>query len=566
VCATSFVPPGNPAWAPLAALAPLAFGDYGDWPAALLSSERQALLWFLFLEDVVAPDTLEEEHDFDRLLAPALDPLIHRLGDSPAPVVVAWSGWRAESLVRQARAPTSWRALIRRLEQALYDIAARHPALHLLSLDEAFAGVGLEAAFDSRNFYAAHCRLSHKGLRRAAESATAIFGRMGEAARKVLVLDCDNTLWGGVVGEVGIEGLTLGGDGSGKAFTDFQHSVRRLARQGVLLALASKNNEDEVWRVFDTHPGMALGRGDIVAWRIDWCEKSDNLVALAADLDLGLDSFAFWDDNPLEREKMRLARPEVATIEMPDDVTAWPALLDRLDLFARFSVTSEDRRKSEQYKSRAVFIGEIRAVVDEASFLRSIAMQPVLLPVASPTLARAEQLCAKTNQWNLRTARHDAAALAALSQQCGDACFLMGLSDRFGDHGIVGLAIARPGNEGVAFLDTMLMSCRVLGRHVEAFMLGALVERLRRAGARHLLAEFRPSGRNAVAEGFLAAHGFAPLAAGDLTAGTAGRVAAAAGCTGTLFIADLDRIVIPHLELFDHDTAEPRRAAAAAVS
>lgn len=568
VCATSFALPGNKAWGELAAIAPLAFGDYGDWPTALRTSDQQPLLWLMFVEDVVPPDAVMATDDpsLDTLLAPILDELSRRLSVATAPTVIAWSTWRAENEIREARFPLAWRLLARRLEDQLYRLAADHSALYLVALDRAFADQGLSTAFDTRNFYAARCRLSREGLGRVAGAAAAIFRRIGQAAKKVLVLDCDNTLWAGVVGEVGISGISLNTDGLGKAFHDFQKVLRRLAKEGTLLALVSKNNESEVWDIFGQHPGMVLKRSDIVAWRINWEEKSKNVAALADELDLGLDSFVFWDDNPLEREKMRLAAPEVTTLELPDDVTQWPQLAERLEFFARFVVTREDRQKSDQYRSRSAFVQERRVVADERSFLRSIAMEPLILDLNDASLSRAEQLTTKTNQYNLRTIRHSATDLIALRNLCGEATFLVQLSDRFGDHGIVGLVIGRPGAGGAAFLDTFLMSCRVLGRHLEAWMLGMVTERLRRSGCRWLLAEFRPSGRNSVAEGFLAANGFTPLTEADPSGGALMELAREMSCEGLLYFADLNNLAIPYLDVFEHVPSAPDRFTTATLS
>lgn len=568
VCATSFLLPGGPWWDSLAVHGPLEFGDYGDWPSALLSKDNQRLVWVLFLEDILPSEALADltDREVEEHVASILEPLVSRLEAVQTPVVVAWSATRNESVIREARMPSPWRRVRRHVEDALYDLATRWPALHLVALDDVFAERGMAQAFDWRNYYAARCRLSHDGLRLAAAAIGAVLLRTKHAAKKVLVLDCDNTLWGGVVGEVGISGIALGSDGAGAVFTDFQRAVKRLADQGVLLAVASKNNEADVWEVFDRHPGMVLKRSDLVAWRIDWSTKSGNLGAIADDLGLGLDSFVFWDDNPFERESMLAQSPEVTTFDVPEDVTLWPSLVDGLDLFARFQVTSEDKTKSAQYRNRRDFMNERRSTGDEKSFLRSIRLDPQFIPLAEPTLARAEQLCTKTNQFNLRTTRYSAAELTALANECGDGVFLTRLVDRFGDHGIIGFTIAR--QEGrAALLDTFLLSCRVLGRHVEACILAELASRLRRAGCRWLLGEFRSTGRNAVAADFLVDHGLKKLTDEmmpddpDLHA-----LVDQIEAPDELYIADLKTLSIPHLDLFEDLHAEPDHTVAEALS
>lgn len=551
VSSTSFLLPGNRQWSHLAQLEQLNFGEYGDWHLALLSPDSDSSLCVIFLEDVVPDHVTQFSSDFDAILLPLLQPLEMRLSRVQAPTLIAFSGWRSDSQIRNARQLSWWRQLVQRFENLLYQLAVSNPSLYLLNLDSVWASKGMATAFDTRNFYAARCRLSSQGIEQLVISSIAIFERIRNAAKKVLVLDCDNTLWGGVVGEIGAGGITLDSDGTGKAFTNFQKAVRQLSREGVLLVLASKNNEAEVWDVFESHQGMTLKRSDIVAARIDWNEKAENVISMAAELDLGLSSFVFWDDNPLEREKMRSLCPEVTTPELPVDIGQWPDLIKASNLFARFSVTSDDERKSEQYRNRAAFVSEKKCVTDEANFLRSIAMQPKLLPITEPLLPRAEQLCAKTNQYNLRTTRYAAADIAVFAGQDPELTFLVQLSDRFGDHGIIAMAIVRDIN-GVAFLDTFLMSCRVLGRHLEAWILEQIVTTLQARGVQWILAEFIPSGRNDVSKDFLSDHGFIRLNSGNHpdTEKLLGVVDTLA-LKGELYFSEINSLQIPYKDVFN---------------
>jgi FkbH-like protein len=269
---------------------------------------------------------------------------------------------------------------------------------------------------------------------------------------------------------------------------------------------------------------------------------------MAKDLDLGLESFVFLDDNPFEREKMRLALPQVTTLEPPADVTAWPGLIDGLDLFARFDATLEDAAKAEQYRSRAAFAEARRGADDETRFLAGLGMEAKSASLDATTLARAEQLVAKTNQYNLRTVRYTAAELQALAAATNAIAFLTRLKDRYGDHGAVGLTIARI-EDDTAFLDSFLMSCRVLGRHLDAWMLSRLATLLRERGVRWLFAEFRDSGRNSVAADVLTAHGFARWTGpdGDPRRRALDRLS---GIDGELYLTDLDTLNIPHVDLF----------------
>ena len=548
--------PGNSAWRSLGEAHHLDFGAFGDWPQVLADpAQDTGVVWVAFLDDVLEPEALVGA-GLDGLLATLLAPLDARLAlGTQRVVVVAWASPAAGSVIEAARVPSPSRTLAARFEAALYERAQQAPALHVLPLDQVFAKQGRDRCFDNRNYYAAHCRLSMTGLGALAGALGEILQRLTAPARKVLVLDCDNTLWGGVVGEDGVGGLTLGQDGTGSAYVDFQRAIRRIASGGTVLALASKNEESDVWSVFDTHPAMALKRQDIAAWRINWSDKADNIAALAEELGIGLDSIAFWDDNPIERETVRAALPQVLVLDCPQQVIDWPKALLECPAFARFEVTAEDRRKTALYKARAEFVTELSGRTDRVSFLRSIQLRPEARPIEPASLARAAQLCAKTNQFNLRAARHSPADLTEIAGTDGAVALLVRLADRFGDHGIVGLAIARPtADPAVAFLDTFLLSCRVLGRHLEAWLLDACARPLRERGMRYLVGEFIPRERNAMAAGFLGEHGFLPLdgfAARERDQVQTAINGLAGG--GQLYAADLKTLVIPHLEIYADD-------------
>lgn len=560
--ATSFLLPGG-MWKPLTSAHAVEFGSYGDWPMVLANPGRHhAIAWIVFLDDLISADTAETLAP-ESIVQPVLgllDGFIARNPDRPA--IIAWASPRTGSVIDFGRRQPSRRRVALHFEEELYARAARCPALHILPLDELFASAGQDRCFDNRNYYAARCRLSAIGLTRLAEALGTFIRRIEQPARKVLVLDCDNTLWGGVVGEDGVAGLSLGEDGNGAAYADFQRTIRSLAEQGTVLALASKNDERDVWEVFDKHPGMVLKRDDIAAWRINWAEKSENIVALADELGIGLDSIAFWDDNPIEREKARACVPEVLVFACPDQVIEWPKSLAESAEFARFELTAEDRRKTKLYKARAQFVTKLNRESDQSGFLRSIGLRPESLCIDAGSVARAAQLCAKTNQFNLRTVRHSGADLKRMSEDDRVVAFLTRLRDQFGDHGIVGLTIARPTAESdIALLDTFLLSCRVLGRHLEAWMLDNCARELSKRGYRKLIGEFLHSGRNDMAAAFLGEHGLASattLAPSERAAITAAVEPLARG--GELYVADLQRLNVPHLDIYADDEALARSA------
>ncbi len=254
---------------------------------------------------------------------------------------------------------------------------------------------------------------------------------------------------------------------------------------------------------------MVLRRSDIVAFRINWRDKSDNLVELADELGVALDSLVLWDDNPLERENVRARLPHVTVADIPGEVWHWPGWFESCNWFASFENTTEDFRRAEMYRLRALFRSEIAQSERKSDFLKSIQLRPTAVPVGEALVSRAAQLAIKTNQFNLRTRRYDEAAIREITREENAVSFLVHLQDKFGDHGNVGLVIARRTTDyRVAFLDTFLLSCRVLGRHLESWMLNQCIQALRAQQVDVLMAEFTPTERNHVAEAFLPEHGF----------------------------------------------------------
>lgn len=546
---TSYLPERSPVWRRLAEVGEVEVGGYGDWPAALNRvGDEAVLVWLVFLEDLLPwPLFWDEDAKVAEAINIALAALDRRLQSVRTPTIVAWLGWYGESPIRRARNRTARDQALLQFEAELRARVAKYPGLYLLALDALFAYEGMRKCLDTRNFQFSRCRLSLTGLEVLADGLKALVGRLQKPASKVLVLDCDNTLWGGVVGEVGLNGLVLGQDGLGQAYVEFQKAVKTLSTQGVVLALSSKNEATDVWRVFDQHPAMVLRRGDIVASRINWQEKAIQLEELTQDIGVGLDSLVFWDDNPIERQKVRAVLPKVFVPEPPEEVAEWPRTIMSLDALALFARTEDDTRKTAQYRARASFMAEAHRAGGGDAFLKEIGMAPSCLQLDEASLARAAQLCAKTNQFNLRLARHDEAKLAVLKSRPGTEAFLVTLSDKFGDHGICGLAVATAtAREDVAFLDTFLMSCRVLGRHLEAWMLEQLRLRLLASGRRYLVAEFIQGERNTPAAAFLSAHGMRPWQENDdfeiPTDLTPGR--------GQYYWAELQNWRIPHLEFF----------------
>jgi FkbH-like protein len=311
---------------------------------------------------------------------------------------------------------------------------------------------------------------------------------------KVIALDCDNTLWSGITGEDGPAGVTL--DAPRRALHSFMLEQRE---DGMLLCLASKNNEADVMETFEVHPEFPLQARHFTAWRLNWDSKAENLESLAEEVSLGLDSFIFMDDNPRECAEVEDAEPEVLTLALPEAAEQIPHFLDHVWAFDHPIVTEEDRQRNAYYAQTRQFGREMRGAGDLQRFMENLALQTRFAPLSGETLARASQMTQRTNQFNFTTIRRTEQELRTLA---GYECVTVDVSDRFGNYGIVGLLIWRE-PDGCLDVDTFLLSCRALGRGVEHRMLAYLAARATERGLKTLRVSIAPTAKNLPARQFM---------------------------------------------------------------
>ncbi len=330
-------------------------------------------------------------------------------------------------------------------------------------------------------------------------------------SKKCLVLDLDNTLWGGVIGDDGVNGIALGeGSAPGEAHAGLQRYARRLRDRGIILAVCSKNDHAIAEAAIQGHPEMVLRMEDFAAFRANWEDKATNLLAIAAQLNLTADSLVFVDDNPAERARIRAALPMVAVPELPDDVADYVRCIAEAGYFEAVGFTYEDRHRASQYGSNTAREMFRVAVPHLEEFLRELEMTVTFGPFAPADLARVTQLINKTNQFNTTGRRHTAEEVTAFAARAADATLQFRLSDRFGDNGLVSVMILRgdPDIRQVLEIDTWVMSCRVFGRQLEHEAMNIAVETARSRGARRLVADFVPTAKNAVIGELYAQLGF----------------------------------------------------------
>jgi FkbH-like protein len=326
---------------------------------------------------------------------------------------------------------------------------------------------------------------------------------------KCLVLDLDNTVWGGVIGDDGLEGIVLGqGSALGEAFVAFQDYARELTRRGIILAVCSKNDEANALEPFEKHPDMVLKRGDIAAFVANWSNKADNIRAIAQELNIGLDALVFIDDNPFERDLVRQELPMVAVPEVADDPTFYPQALADAGYFEGLSVTDEDRERTGQYQGNKARDALKAAVTDLPSYLRGLEMQLVWKRFDRIGLQRIVQLINKSNQFNLTTRRYTDEDVIAVMGDPDAFGLQLRLLDRFGDNGVIAIIVGRLLADRDLLIDTWLMSCRVLGRQVEPTTLNLIAQQAVRLGARRLIGEYIPTKKNAMVKDHYARLGF----------------------------------------------------------
>jgi FkbH-like protein len=389
------------------------------------------------------------------------------------------------------------------------------PTLRICDLDAVQRDAGLAASFDARQYYLYRQPFTDAFLNRAG----ALLGRMmlalKRAPKKCIVLDCDNTLWGGIIGEDGLGGIKLGDEFPGTAYRDFQKLLLYWRSQGVMLTIASKNNEADVWEVFDRHSSMVLKREHIVAWQIGWEPKSAGIPKLAQALNIGSDSMVFIDDNPAEIGYMQAARPEVQSILLPEEPAHIVQTLRALTCFDRLEITEEDRQRSDMMRAetqRAAAGSEL----SQEDFERSLELKLDFFRAGAPELDRVTQLINKTNQFNLTTVRRTVDEVRQLMDSGRYRVHGLRVADKYGEYGLTGVVIAEIlADQSRLYIDTLLLSCRVLGRGVDTALLSAIADEARAAGLKEITAAFRPTEKNAPAAAFLPNHAFQAAADGS---------------------------------------------------
>jgi FkbH-like protein len=396
---------------------------------------------------------------------------------------------------------------IRDFNDELVRIARRNSEVYIVDYAGLVSRIGAVHWYDERMYYYARAPIAQPMLWPLASEYLKYFRGLTGRTKKCLVLDLDNTLWGGVLGEEGIWGIALGPNYPGSAYVAFQEEILALQRKGVILAVASKNNAPEVDHVFASHPHMVLTKDHFTRFEVHWRPKSQSLQEISRQLNIALEHMVFVDDSPVECAEVVNALPVVTAIPLPRLPEQFVGALREEGLFDGLSFSSEDRRRRELYglKSQADELLSRSDSLEE--FYRSLLMEITFAPLQRATLARAAQLTQKTNQFNVTTVRYSEADLSVRLADSRHLMTTVQVRDRFGDNGIVGLMLALVRSEALE-IDTFLLSCRLIGRTVETAMLTWLHEHARARGIRKILGRVIPTAKNQPCRDLFHKHGF----------------------------------------------------------
>ncbi len=415
------------------------------------------------------------------------------------------------------KADCGFRTFFIELNQKLADLYEGSSQVYVVDLEAAAGKHGKLRCSDPKLYYRGSLLFSESFLPVIADEYMGYIKALKNLTRKCIVLDLDNVLWGGIIGEDGLEGIQLGNDSPGNAYKDFQRTLLGYYNRGILLAINSKNNPEDAIKAIREHPHMLLREKHFAAMKINWQNKVQNMIELAKEINIGLDSMTFIDDNPRERAQMRQSLPQIQVVDMPTSPFLYRQTLENLNDFNLLALTEEDKKRGEMYHARKKRKELRESITSLEDFLKSLETKIVIKEADEMGLPRIVRMVNKTNQFNLTTRRYTDAEIRKMNE--ADNKFLiysLQISDKLGDEGIVGAAIVRKEPE-VWILDSFLLSCRVIGRKVETAFLATLVADAKKQGVFMLVGEYIPTQKNAPVKGFYSSHGFKKLSQeGDL--------------------------------------------------
>lgn len=407
------------------------------------------------------------------------------------------------------KAKDSFLYQLRKLNLGIMNLAAAQQQLFINDIQALQTRVGRATAFDARLYLNADMMYGLDFTAQVAINTVDIIAAAQGNMKKCIVLDLDNTLWGGIIGDDGIDAIELDSLGAGKAFTDFQYWLRNLKERGIILAVCSKNTEHIAREAFEQHPSMVLRMEDIAVFMANWSPKAQNMATIRSVLNIGYDAIVFIDDDPVEREMIRQSFPEITVPDLPDDPALYVEYLQSLNLFETASYTPADIQRTRQYQEATSRLSAQQSFDSLDAFLQSLDMEASVKGADTFTIPRIAQLTQRSNQFNLRTQRYSVADIERMAADENYSIISISLKDRFGDYGLISVLILKRENTDTFFIDSWIMSCRVLKRGVEALALNEAVRAAQAIGAQKLIGEYLPTAKNAIVKDHYADLSFA---------------------------------------------------------
>lgn len=417
-----------------------------------------------------------------------------------------------------ARQPESFIFQLKKLNYLLAQAASETKNAFLVDLNQIALRMGMRQFSDTKLYYSAKIPIALNALPAVAESVVHLVQAIGGKIKKCVILDLDNTLWGGVIGDDGLEGIQIGELGVGHAYEALQHWLKDLKERGVILCVCSKNNAETAKLPFEKHPEMVLRLDDISVFVANWEDKASNIRKIQETLNIGMDSIVFLDDNPFERNLVRSVIPDITVPELPEDPAQYLEVLQQLDLFETASYSQADKDRTRQYQAEMQRVSQQSQYASYDEYLQSLDMEAVVSPFDEFQVPRIAQLTQRSNQFNLRTVRCTEEDVVRLMEDDKFLTLYFILSDKFGSHGLISLVILEKTDAETLFIYNWLMSCRVLKRGMESFILNSVIETARQNGFKRVVGEYLKTPKNAMVEHIYEDYGFTPLGNNRYTA------------------------------------------------
>jgi FkbH-like protein len=395
-----------------------------------------------------------------------------------------------------------------KLNQLLFELSTKHDSLFCLEMDNLFQKFGSENMVDEKLKYLADMKISPDKFEHIANDMLSFLIPLFGKTKKCLVLDLDNTLWGGIVGEDGINGIKLDSKSPGNSFLEFQKVILQLNQRGVILAINSKNNLSDVIEVFEKHPNMILKENHFASMKINWNDKASNISSIAGEINVGIDSMVFWDDDPVNRELIRQKFPDVFVVDVPKDTSLYAKTLRTLPLFNSFQLTNEDMKKGQIYAAQRQRKTHESSFTNIDDFLSSLEMEVECENANEFTINRISQLVMKTNQFNLTSKRYSDNEIKKMAFDDNYIIRTFSVIDKFGDNGLIGLYIIKKISTKEWIIDSFLLSCRIMGRNMENLMLNDILQLAQQENIEKIEGEYIKSPKNSVTKDLYTKYGF----------------------------------------------------------